>query len=568
MLKVEISLRCQGTIRRGILVKKPISPPPKTKPHSIRVLTHDFAYTLGLPPVTAPYSPPSFDVSSASEIVLEWSAACSGRQFDRIFGVWFGGAEVLRGCTAEPRPNGIVWTVRKDVTRYSSILSRPSTLAVFLGNVVDRTYTGVYHVNITLHFYRSVSSEPRHFADLILPVSRDPPKDDGLWFSIDGSGGSSSSKDVVVPNNSYRAVLEVFVSFHGNDEFWYTNPPNAYIEANNLTGTPGNGSFREVVVSIDGRPVGAVWPFTVIYTGGINPLLWRPITGIGSFDLPSYDIDVTPFLGTILDGKRHNVSFTVTDGLNMWFVDANLHLWLDSNGGKAVTGRLIRYEAPAFEPSLNSSFKGLDGRFVTKASRRIIATGWVRSSMGKVTTHTFQGFEYLNDMVFGKSGSLQIVNQMIGMEYGSYVKYPASGLDSVHVIRRFPLYVYTENVDLGDGSYSSLSNVSLGFDEDRFAGPKFGFAYSSLKNLQSGQGDMIVRGNLVTSGIGSTQQVYSYNGTEGCYFRNVSSSNYTILHDVSGETCDGKNSHFGLGHAFSHFPARRDLWRLSQKNGK
>ncbi|PWA46093.1 peptide-N4-(N-acetyl-beta-glucosaminyl)asparagine amidase A [Artemisia annua] len=59
-------------------------------------------------------------------------------------------------------------------------------------------------------------------------------------------------KEVVVPRNVYKAVLEVCVSFHENDEFWYTNVVNEYISRNNLTGLPGNGPFREVVVSLDG----------------------------------------------------------------------------------------------------------------------------------------------------------------------------------------------------------------------------------------------------------------------------------------------------------------------------
>ncbi|CAN6566575.1 unnamed protein product [Malus baccata var. baccata] len=68
------------------------------------------------------------------------------------------GVELLRSCTTEPMQNGIVWSVKKDIT---------------------------------------------------------------------------------------RAVLEVYVSFHENDEFWYSNALNEYITANNLRGTPGNGSFRE-----------------------------------------------------------------------------------------------------------------------------------------------------------------------------------------------------------------------------------------------------------------------------------------------------------------------------------
>lgn len=62
------------------------------------------------------------------------------------------------------------------------------------------------------------------------------------------------------------AVLEVYVSPLENDEFWYTNYPNEYIAQNNLTGSPGNGHFREVVVSLHANVVSVVWPFTVIYT--------------------------------------------------------------------------------------------------------------------------------------------------------------------------------------------------------------------------------------------------------------------------------------------------------------
>ncbi|KAH0705780.1 hypothetical protein KY289_010856 [Solanum tuberosum] len=135
---------------------------------------------------------------------------------------------------------------------------------------------------------------------------------DGLWFEIENST-DVPSKDFKIPPNVYRAVLEVYVSFHENDESWYGNPPNEYISSNNLTIT-GNGAFRKVVVSLDEMVVCVVWPFT----GGANPLFWRLISGIGSFDLPSYDIEITPLLGKILDGSSHKISFGVADTLNVW----------------------------------------------------------------------------------------------------------------------------------------------------------------------------------------------------------------------------------------------------------
>ncbi|KAF8391225.1 hypothetical protein HHK36_023527 [Tetracentron sinense] len=548
-------------------VTKPIKHP-RTKPCSSLVLQHDFGFTYGKPPVLAQYKPPSNCPSqNFSTIVLEWKATCKGRQFDRIFGVWLGGVEILRSCTAEPRATGIVWTVEKDITRYSSLLKSPQTLAVFLGNVVDKTYTGIYHVNITLHFYpaeEQYNQNKRNSvyglgspADLILPISRNLQGNDGLWFSIENST-DVQLKEFKIPQNAYRAVLEVYVSFHENDEFWYGNPPNEYLAANNLTGTPGNGPFREVLISLDGKVMGAVWPFTVIYTGGINPLLWRPITGIGSFDLPSYDIEITPFLGNILDGKHHEFGFSVTDALNVWFIDANLHVWLDNKNAK-TEGDLIEYKSLPLVFSLISDFKGLNGTFLTTASRFISATGWVKSSHGNITTHSFQEFDYLNSMEMGNNGNMQVVSQTIDANHSVYASLSSSFMYSIKKIQRFPLYLYTDVVDRGNGSYSSVANLSLGFNEERFLGAQFGFLASSLKNLQDGQGYIIVKGNLVTSGLGSTQQEYNYKGTEECYFRNVSSTNYTIIHDKFGDPCSKKTlsgSGFGFG-IWRPFLARR-----------
>lgn len=64
-----------------------------------------------------------------------------------------------------------------------------------MGNIVDSTYTGVYHVNVSIHFYPAkehsnvptLSSADKLVvhgydskADLILPISRNFPLNDGL----------------------------------------------------------------------------------------------------------------------------------------------------------------------------------------------------------------------------------------------------------------------------------------------------------------------------------------------------------------------------------------------------
>ncbi|CAL1377964.1 unnamed protein product [Linum trigynum] len=522
-------------------VTKPI-PLPKTEPCKHIVLQHDFGFTYNQPPVLASYSPPSHCPSSShgfSKIVLEWNATCKGRQFDRIFGVWLAGVELLRSCTAEPRPNGIFWTVRKDITRYSSLLLKNENqdLAVFLGNIVDQTYTGIYHVNVSIYFYPA--EEGKHgsgapnSADLILPISRNVPSNDGLWFEIQNST-QTESKQFEIPQNVRRAVLEVYVSFHENDEFWYTNYPNDYIIANNISGALGNGPFREVVVSLDGVTVGAVWPFTVIYTGGANPLLWRPISAIGSFDLPTYDIEITPFLGGMLDGKAHEFGFSVTNALNVWFIDANLHLWLDHHNAK-TEGQLMHHH-DQLDISSQSKFNGLDGEFQTGAGRSISSKGWLVSSQGNITTRFSQHFGFKNVMEMGKDGNLQIVRQVILSN--DSVSFSSHALRSFGSRNNFSLDFYSDFKEEPKNVGAYIINVTLGFDKK-----KSGDSYdsrsksSSLHNQQSGQSVMKVKNNLVISGVGATQQLYEYVGEPVCYFRNISSFNYTVLYDKEGNTC-------------------------------
>ncbi|KAI9077600.1 hypothetical protein K1719_040437 [Acacia pycnantha] len=99
--------------------------------------------------------------------------------------------------------------------------------------------------------------------DLVSSISRNLPLNDGLWFEIVNST-NIAAKEFRIPHNAYRAVLEVYVSFHENDDSWYTNMLDEYLAANNLT-SPGNGPFREVVATLDGErflgfSISVVWP--------------------------------------------------------------------------------------------------------------------------------------------------------------------------------------------------------------------------------------------------------------------------------------------------------------------
>ncbi|KAK6932984.1 Peptide-N4-(N-acetyl-beta-glucosaminyl)asparagine amidase A [Dillenia turbinata] len=228
-------------------------------------------------------------------------------------------------------------------------------------------------------------------ADLIIPINNNV-TEKGYWFKIQ-SEADLRSKIVRIPRHTLRAVLELYVSFHGDDEYWYSNPPNAYIKTNNLTTSRGNGAFREVYLSIDGNFVGSEIMIPVIFTGGINPLSWDPVVAIGAFDLPTYDFDLSPFLGNLMDGKDHTFTIGVSDSIPYWLVDANLHLWLDRRP-YALKARTVVREAADLKLQRSSKFKKLDGLFKVKAERKSRFAGWVISSVGNLSTTVLQEFKY------------------------------------------------------------------------------------------------------------------------------------------------------------------------------
>nr|BAJ99566.1 predicted protein [Hordeum vulgare subsp. vulgare] len=509
-------------------VNRPLHPPRGSSgPCSTLLLSQSFALTLNKPPVTAAYSPPSC-LSGAGDVslaVLEWRADCHGVQYDRIFGVWLGGAELLRGSTAEPRPGGVTWSVHKDVTKYASLLAAGnSTLAVYLGNLIDDTYNGVYYANLTLHLYfrrkaqlTAAASRP---ADLIVPVSRSLPLDDGLWFVVQNKTDIESTR-VAVPANAYRAVLEVYVSSHYSDEFWYMNTPDQ------------NGPFREVTVLLDGDVVGAVWPFPVIYTGGINPLIWRPITSIGSFNLPTYDIELTPFLGKLLDSKEHEVGFAVTNAQNSWYVNGNLHLWLDPKGS-TTTGGLISYDAPKLSGSITShSVDGIDGEYRATASRNISATGWVSSSRGNITTTFAQRLSFANSNVVSNKGGAQVINQTTDAHTDV-----GGGAYAQQVHQSFPLYIFQGGNGSGTSSQRLMRRVEIGFVESRTGGG--GAVTSTLRNEQVAEAEVVLRDDQVAGASWRMHQVYNYGASNGgCYLRNVTSVGYDVLFDNNVASCAG-----------------------------
>ncbi|XP_039128419.1 peptide-N4-(N-acetyl-beta-glucosaminyl)asparagine amidase A-like [Dioscorea cayenensis subsp. rotundata] len=515
------------------------------------VLSHSFAHSFGSPPISAHLPPCN---SSWSTAILDLTISSSGEQYDRIAAIWINGAEILRTSTAEPTPSGVFWSIRKDITRYAPLLRHPTgaLISVMLENIIDETLTGVYNLNLSIHFYSndtddsdllSLSSPPLHHSlfkdqpDLILPISNDN-NSSGFWFRIENET-DLHYKTFVIPSNTYRAILEVFISSHGDDEFWYSNPPNIYIDKNNLTTTRGNGAFRNVFITIDDKLAGTIMPFPVIFTGGINPLFWSPIVAIGAFDLPSYHLDITPFLGVLLDGEPHELGFGVTNATSFWLIDANLHLWLDPVSDQ-VEAELIHHQAPPLAFSADAEFKKLNGTFKLGAETKVHVSGWVNSSHGNLTIDVEQKMKYKSLIFFRNNGDFKEVLMKGKLKTDVKIK------DKLNVVlqrkafkAKYPLYLVTYTLkDENSTSYTVKTNLSHSFNEKKNLIVADNVVHSSsVVDTQNGFGWMRVEGHSVLDGMANTEQSYRSQDSGGCRLRKIGAKDGEILYDNSTNSC-------------------------------
>ena len=317
------------------------------------LMQHVFAFSYGMPFV-GDYKPPS---CSFNTVTINLTVTSQGRQFDRLALMYLGDIEVFRTSTAEPTVNGIIWKYTKDMTQYLSLWKLKQKLIFDLGNLVDSTYTGSFNATLTATF--SFVSKPPQTADTILPISARRSLDDAASaFNVPIDNATTS---LVVPGGAQRAVVSISACGQADEEFWYSNVPSDVTDTFlNTTGELFGGSpFREVQLFIDGTLAGVVWPFPTIFTGGIAPGFWRPVVGIDAFDLREPEIDISPWLLYLSNGKPHTFQIKVVglsgpdqteiagDVGNYWAVTGKIFLFKSQSAA-------LRYTAGSPPPVVNA----------------------------------------------------------------------------------------------------------------------------------------------------------------------------------------------------------------------
>ncbi|EED20378.1 conserved hypothetical protein [Talaromyces stipitatus ATCC 10500] len=309
-LRRQASVTNSSSVLVDFELYKPVEfdPPSQECDKVVLLMEHSFGYSYGQPFVGS-FTPPDCDFDT---VRINFTVTSRGRQFDRLALMYLNDTEVFRTSTAEPTTNGIVWTYIKEMSQYLTLWKSPQKVIFDLGNLIDSTYTGPFNTTLTASFTKENSVRT---ADLILPISaRRSVNDSASAFNVPSD---NATVDLTFPNNVQRAVVSISACGQSEEEFWWSSVLNQDIDDFDSTVGVlyGFSPFREIQLYIDGVLAGVIWPFPVIFTGGVAPGFWRPIVGIDAFDLREPEIDVSPFLPLLLDGKAHSFEIKVA-GLN------------------------------------------------------------------------------------------------------------------------------------------------------------------------------------------------------------------------------------------------------------
>ena len=327
--------RLDGTIgSSNVATADPPVPRPDTKPCVVPLFSGD-TFADFTPKVFA-YTPPAACPGPWAKVVLELNLSVDpGRQFDRTATIGLGGASIFFGTTAEPgRTLGPSWHVERDLTDLSALFAKANSGQISIGNVVDSTYTSSLHGSAVIEFYPPDRRFPApRTADVVVPLADVNGNPVALYTTA-----SALSVSFVPPTNVERAELDVIAQSQSDDEFWYTCFPN---DLATLLNNCGNTAFRETEVAVDGKPAGVAPVYPWIYTGGIDPYLWRPIPGVQTLNFKPYRVDLSPFAGTLDDGASHAVALSVYNADSYFQAVGNLLLFLDRDRTKRSPARSI-----------------------------------------------------------------------------------------------------------------------------------------------------------------------------------------------------------------------------------
>lgn len=519
----------------------PPVPRPSTEPCVVQLFTNvrfaDFS------PKLFSYAPPVGCPGPWAKVVFEGDfSVTAGRQFDRSGNIWIGGANIYFGTTAEPsRTVSPSWHVERDLTEYSVLFTVEQPGEVVLGNLVNSTFTGVIFGSADVQFYPVERfAQPPATADVVLPLSAGP---NGGTVALPTST-STLARSFTLPTNIERAFLDVYAQSQANDEFWYACVPDDV--ANELQSC-GATAFREAQITIDGEPAGVAPVYPWIYTGGIDPFLWRPIPGVQTLNFVPYRVDLTPFASVLSNGQTHQFAISVFNANRRFETTASLLLYLD-HGSAQVTGEVTENTigngpTPDVEENLTTTNGVISGTVTVQSSRQFTLAGFVKTSHGKVHTEVVQSINFSNRQEFNISASTYVQNIAQTTSISSQTKTKERGIHQTTSMQlEWPLTINFSFMTNPDNSGSQTTTIRQEYNSRETVTerghPVF---FSVLSNVVAPSDTLFFNasGSITgNQGQASSQQFFSTDSSGACFSRSITAADGLLTGITDGQGCE------------------------------
>lgn len=532
----------------GTAVADPLVPVPPETPCVVKLYTADSATGTFDDYAAHPfdYAPPAGCNGPWNKVVFKADFnVTTGRQYDRTASVWVGGVNLYFGTTQEPSASrSPSWHVERDVTDLSAALmtSHPGNAVVY--NIYNSTYNGSITGSAELDFYPATPEFPApRVPDQVLSLGSDPA---GNTVSI-YTDQTPMSRTLTLPANVDRAYLVVTAEPQSGDEFWYSCGPDAYVD---LTGCGGT-AFREAEVAIDGKPAGIVPISGWIYTGGVDPYLWRPIPGVQTLNFEPYRVDITPFAALLDNGQPHTISVGVVTGdptfqnnSQRFDTAATLLLYQDPHATQ-LTGALTEDADSGVHPvqANTANPDGVHYAFGVTSRHSLVTRGYLDTPSGRSFSNVVQDVRFSNQQQIVSSDTEyeQAITQTSTALQRSFGR-PSDGPANATTNWSFPLDMDIKVQVASDGSETQATTVAqdyaLQYSE---AGP--GGHYASTRNQSDAAADTLgfdATGSFTGPTGQQGTQDYAFHDSRGaCYSRTVTAVAGAVTQVKDGTACEG-----------------------------
>jgi len=518
---------------------------PTTKPCTVTLFNDEAFNDYSAHPLT--YTPPADCKGPWAKVVLNLDlTVTAGTQYDRTASLYLGNANIFYGTTAEPRSAlSPSWHVERDVTDLSAIFQTAQTGNAIIYNIYNSQYNGGIYGTATLQFYPADwRNLPADAPDMVVPVSgvNSP-------YELDTTS-SAVTATVTLPRNLTKAYLDIIAQSQSNDEFWYLGVPNDV--AGELE-TYGNTAFRETEVSIDGTAAGVAPVSPWIYTGGIDPYLWEPITGVETLNFKPYRVDLTPFAGMLSDGNPHTVSISVYNANSYFLATANLLLYRDKfraeTGGGVEENTLSAAPTPNVEEDLTTANGATTGNVIVGSKRTFTVKGYVNTSLGRVETTVNSTVDFNSNQAFNVATvgvpEIQNVNQTSTVDSTTTTQ---RGILAERVATHwsFPLLLDYSFVQNSDGTYTQVVTTNQQHEVSQSTSIN-GFVIANSDTVeQVKSNDTLVYNSSLTAvnAVGPTASSASYvtrDSTGYCWSRSLASQDRVLTSVQDNKACPARH---------------------------